>query len=145
MTMPASPTQSEIHFDDVKPSDQYFMRRLISEVQQDLSRRRRHLLMITSKWMISYKFLIDYENDAILACDPSSREKDFFRGTAHVLYGLGRLLLGHLKSNEDVPIEALGFTFADLEACVEDLRYTSQALETELEPPREEEIAALFR
>lgn len=121
--MPTIPSQQEITFGDefAKDPDFYFATQLITKLQRELHQQRRHLLMVASRWLIAFEYLKQLEERILIQESPLEKERRFFEGTVSVMAGLGRLLIARLEETEEVKLEALGITHADLLACVEEL------------------------
>ena len=137
-----APTQVELEFTGLKIQDPYFLvKMLISEVQADLSTRRKHLPMVASKWVIAYRFLRHFEDDIILG-EPSEPEKNFYKGAVSILKGTGIQLGDFLQRNDEVDVDQLGFTFHDFMAMVQDLIDTDRSLHSDLTPEMMQEMEA---
>jgi hypothetical protein len=119
MSTPAAPLlQSELQFKDQATPDTYFASRLISQMQRELSLRKRHMLAVVIKWQVAYDYVKMLEEEYFAATDPLRVQSQFFCGTVSVVRGLGTLLLAQLQSEDVDKLPSLGMTYHDLAACV---------------------------
>ena len=133
--------QREIDFpDNDSPDYSYFLDKLISQVQAELSQRKRYLLRTTFKWLIAYDFLKTIESDLLEKNIPLTTELTFFHGTLTNLKGSGIILLAQLKEKPDVKIDDLGLKLEDLKACVQELDYIESTLSSDMKPMMKEQI-----
>ena len=127
--------QSEVLLPDQSSPDMRFASRLISEMQRELSHRKRYMLRIVSKWLVAYDYVKMLEEEHLLTTDPIRAHTQFFLGTLSVVHGLGTLLLAQLQSDEADRLPSMfNLTFADLTACVEELGDIRRALDSDLTP-----------
>jgi len=116
-------TQDELTFHDIRSTDWLFVKRLLSDLQDDFQARERHLIGDVSRFMIGLELFRLCEQLTILNVkSPSQRDRAYHKGMLAIFRGLGEILLSDLKQNEEINIEkALGYTFADVAATVEEL------------------------
>lgn len=100
-----------------------FVKRLLSDLQDDLQREERFLIGIVSRYMIGLELFRLCEEITIHGAKaPSQRDAAYHRGMLAIFRGLGVLLLDDLRQHEEIDIEkALGFTHQDVAAVVEEL------------------------
>jgi hypothetical protein len=140
------PTQQEMLFQSpsISDPDHYFATRLISQVQRELQRSNRKVMMIVSRWMIAFEYLKSLEERVMMNESPMEREKVFLKGTVAVMLGLGRHLLFQVAEHDDAIVKNLGFSYSDLEACVSELEDIERSASREWSESEKESLEALL-
>lgn len=127
--------QSELVLPEGSSPDMRFASRLISEMQRELSYRRRYILRIASKWLVAYDYVKMLEEENLTVADPLQPQVQFYRGTLSVVHGLGILLLAQLPNEDAERLPSMfGLTFSDLTACVEELGEIKRAMDSDMTP-----------
>jgi hypothetical protein len=125
--------QIDLLLQEPSSPDMRFASRMIAQIQRDLNQRNRKMLRVTSRWLdlLDYVKMMEEEH---LTTDALQSHTQFYRGTVGVALGLGTLLMGVLQNDDAEQLSALGVTYADLSACVEELNDLHRSLTSDLTP-----------
>ena len=132
--MSAPSLQPEFLLHEQASPDMRFAARQMAQIQRELSQRSRHVLRTTGRWLDLFDYVKMLEDDDLLHSGSVQEHRQFFLGTVAMARGLGTLLLARLQSDDAEQLQALGLTYADLAACVEELADLERALGSELSP-----------
>lgn len=99
---------------------------LLAEIEHDLSERRRALLHRLAVWQVAVSVLRRAETRLMVLREPSRRDLDYHRAILSYLLGVGRLLLLELKKHAKIDPSAIGVSFEDVSAIVDDLAYSER-------------------
>lgn len=139
---PAStlPLQPELLLDEKASPEMRFAARQMAQIQRELAQRSRHVLRTVGRWLDLYEYTKMLEEDRLDASDLMAEQKQFFHGTVAIVHGLGRLLLARLQNDDAEQLQALGATYRDLAACVDELADLEHALASDLTPAMVKEM-----
>lgn len=126
--------QPELLLDEHATPDMRFATRLMTQIQRELAQRNRRMLRITGRWLDLYEYVKMLEEEQMLSSEPLQAHQQFFHGTLSLVHGLGAMLLASLQNEDAERLEALGLTYADLLAAVEELADTERALRSDITP-----------
>lgn len=115
--------QSELEFRELRATDWLFVKRLLQDVQEEFARKERFLVLITARWMVALELFRFCEELTILQGAASETDEEYHKGILAILRGLGVLLLNDLKKHEEISLDQLRVTFADIDALVQELIY----------------------
>ena len=108
------------------------MARQMALVNRELAQHNRKVIRTTSRWLELYEFAKFLEEEDLLARDPVSGQRQALLGTVALVRGLGVLLLAKLQNDDAEQLKALGCSFRDLSACVEELADLERGLKSDL-------------
>ncbi len=126
--------EPELLLTDQASPDMRFAARQMATVNRELSQRNRHVLRTAGRWLDLFDYVKMLEEDHLLTADSTTGQRQFFIGTVAVVRGLGTLLLGKLQNDDAEQLNALGVSYRDLLACVEELADLERALQCDLSP-----------
>ncbi len=132
MTPRAETLQPELLLSEQASPDMRFAARQMAQVNRELAQHNRKVLRTTSRWLDLYEYVKMLEEDHLLASEPISGHQHFLLGTVAILRGLGVLLLAKLQNDDAEQLRALGCTYRDLSACVDELADLERALKSDL-------------
>lgn len=124
--------QPELLLTEQATPDMRFAARLISQVQRELTQRNRKMLRITGRWLDLFEYVKMLEEEHLLSSEPLQTQTQFFQGTVALVLGLGTLLMATLQNDDAEQLEALGLTYADLVACVEELSDLHRSMHSDM-------------
>ncbi len=131
---PDSILQPELLLNEQATPDMRFAARMMTQVQRELAQRNRRMLRITGKWLDLHEYVKMLEEEHLFSGEPLLAHRQFFRGTLSLVRGLGTLLLACLQNDDAEQLQALGLSYADLSACVEELADLERALNSDMTP-----------
>jgi hypothetical protein len=136
-----SVAQAELEFRELRATDWLFVKKLLQDLQEEFARKERFLLLITSRWMIALELFRFCEELTVLQPgNASETDEAYHRGILAILRGLGVLLTNDLKNREEISLDQLNITFADIDAMVQELQYDEAMHYGLATPERLEEI-----
>jgi hypothetical protein len=134
----ASPAESELQpellLGEQASPDMRFAARQMAVIQKELSHRNRYVLRTAGRWLDLFDYIKMLEEDHLYASGRVAEHKQFFHGSIAVVRGLGTLLLAKLQNDDAEQLRALGITYRDLVACVEELAHLERGLHSDLTP-----------
>lgn len=127
--------QTELLFtDSLSSPDTRFATRQMAAIQRELAQRSRHVLRTVGRWLDLYEYAKMLEEDHWATPDKVTEHRQFFHGTVSVVAGLGRLLLARLQNDDAEQLQALGASYRDLVACVEEMADLEHSLSSDITP-----------
>ena len=130
--------QRELEY-TVEQPDWVALKILLSELDEEMSRRRVHLLRRISLWLAAIQIFRRFEDDKMLVPDPSSRDKEYHRASLTSLLGFGETLLIELQASNSVDPTWIGIQVSDLSSSVETLRMNFFEWFSDMTPSRKAE------
>ncbi len=128
------PLQPELLLNEQASPDMRFAARQMAQIQRDLAQRSRHVLRTAGRWLDLFDYVKMLEEDLLLGTAGIQEHRQFFQGTVSVARGLGTLLLARLQNDDAEQLSALGASYRDLAACVDELADLERSLDSDLTP-----------
>lgn len=132
-------TQVDLDF-NVENPDWVALKIVLSEIDQELRDRRRHLLMKVAHWFLAIKLFRKFEDLRLFVGEPTDRDKEYHRYFLTQLMAGGELLLIDLRRQADVDPGSIGIQLADVEANLCYLRDCHAQWYTDLSPTQKADI-----
>ena len=131
---------------DIRASDWFFMKKLIVDVQVELTRKHtKYAFMILSRWLTSYEMMQTYEDEVVINGNPTQSEMSYFRACLAHIKANGIAVLSLLEHLQYAPEETTGISCRDINAMIEEMSMREGVYENEKLPEkREEELAKIF-
>ena len=131
---------------DIRASDWFFMKKLILDVQLELTQKHtKYALMILSRWITSYEMMQAYEDEVIINGEPTQIEKNYFQACLAHIKANGIAVLSLLEHLETAPEDNTGISCEDINAMIEEMSMREGVYENEKLPKkREEKLAEIF-
>jgi hypothetical protein len=134
--------QPELLLTEQATPDMRFAARLMSQVQRELAQRNRRMLRVTGRWLDLFDYVKMLQEEHLFSNESLQAHRQFFHGTISLVRGLGDLLLACLQNDDAEQLQALGITYPDLVACVEELGDVERGVRSEMTPAMIEEMNA---
>ena len=126
--------EPELFLGEDAPPDMRHAARQMANIQRELSQHKRHVLRTTGRWLDLFEYVKMLEEDHLYSSDAVAGHRQFFHGTIAIVRGLGTLLLAKLQNDDAEQLKALGLTYRDLAAAVEELVDLERALNSDITP-----------
>ena len=126
--------EPELLLTDQATPDMRHAARQMAHIQRELAQHKRHVLRTAGRWLDLFEYVKMLEEDQLYTCEPVIGHRQFFLGTISVVRGLGTLLLAKLQNDDAEQLKALGLTYRDLAASVEELVDLERALNSDVTP-----------
>jgi hypothetical protein len=114
--------------------DMRFATRIMAQVQRELAQRNRRMMRVTSRWLELYDYVKMLEEDRLVDGTQVQAHPQYFQGTVSLVRGLGDMLLACLQNDDAEQLQALGVTYPDLAACVEELGDLERSTRSDMSP-----------
>jgi hypothetical protein len=127
-------------------NNDYFARRLITDVQKAALSEKIHFANLVMKWVTAYDCIKSDYLSLLSTESPLNSKQERFNALCAILKGVGEIMLTRLRNNElgqsnnDQFKELFGFSFKDLEACVLEIGDIERSLTAKSSPKHKEAL-----
>jgi hypothetical protein len=121
--LPTTASQQELLSYNPESPDWVAVKILLDEVDQEIAARRSHVLFRLSAWIMALRIFRRVEERKFILNSPVPRDLDYHRAFISLLVGQGDVLILELRRHEESDPQAIGISFEDIAAQVEELRY----------------------
>lgn len=132
--VPHVPAEPEFAFTEPATPEMRFMSRQMATVNRELAQHNRKVMRTVGRWLDLYEWIKFLEVEDLMANDPLRVQQQAFHAALRIVHGLGSLLLTKLQNDDAEQLKALGCTYADLVACVDELACLERVLTGDMTP-----------